>query len=73
MYVGWDWADKTHDVSVLDEQGQIVDHFEVGHHEAGFRHALKRLDHFGRPEELPVAIERPSGWSWNGWWGLAIP
>jgi len=61
MYVGWDWADKTHDVSVLDEQGQIVDHFEVGHHEAGFRHALKRLDHFGRPEELPVAIERPSG------------
>lgn len=61
MYVGWDWASKAHDVSVLDEQGQVVEHFEVGHDEAGFELALKRLRRHGRPGELPVAIERPSG------------
>ncbi len=61
MYVGWDWAGKVHDVTVLDEQGRVVEHFEVGHHEAGFEHALKRLCRHGRPEALPVAIERPSG------------
>jgi transposase len=61
MYVGWDWADKAHDVTVLDEQGRVVDHFDIGHHEAGFQHALKRLGRHGRPEELPIAIERPSG------------
>jgi len=61
MYVGWDWADKAHDVTVLDEQGRVVERFEVSHHEAGFEHALKRLGRHGRPEELPVAIERPSG------------
>ncbi len=61
MYIGWDWAGKTHDVTVLDEQGRVVEHFAVGHHEAGFEHALTRLGRHGRPEELPVAIERPSG------------
>jgi len=61
MYVGWDWAGKTHDVSVLDEQGCLVEHFAVGHDEAGFKHALKRLGRHGQPEALPVAIERPSG------------
>jgi transposase len=61
MYVGWDWADKAHDVTVLDVEGRVVDHFEVGHHEAGFQHALQRLSRHGRPEALPVAIERPSG------------
>jgi len=61
MYVGWDWGGKTHDVSVLDEQGRVVEHLAIGHHEAGFKHALERLRRHGRPEELPVAIERPSG------------
>jgi hypothetical protein len=61
MYVGWDWASEVHDVTVLDEQGQLVEHFELRHDEAGFAHALKRLCRHGRPAALPVAIERPSG------------
>lgn len=61
MYAGWDWASEAHDVTVLDEQGRIVEHFEIGHHEAGLEHAFKRLRQYGRPEELPIAIERPSG------------
>jgi hypothetical protein len=23
-YVGWDWASRAHDVTVLDEQGAVV-------------------------------------------------
>jgi transposase len=61
MYVGWDWAGKTHDVSVLDEQGRLVEHFAVDHDEAGFKQALRRLGCHGPAEEMPVAIERPSG------------
>jgi len=61
MYVGWDWADSAHDVTVLDAQGRVMEHFGVGHHEAGLEHALTRLRRHGAPEELPVAIERPSG------------
>jgi len=61
MYVGWDWAGKTHDVSVLDEQGRLVEHFAVDHDEAGFKQALRRLGRHGPAEEMPVAIERPSG------------
>ena len=61
MYVGWDWANEAHDITVLDNQGRVVDHFEIGHDEAGFEHALRRLSHRGRPDQLPVAIERPSG------------
>jgi transposase len=61
MYVGWDGAAKAHDVTVLDDQGRVVEHFEIGHDEAGFQYAVKRLGRHGRPEALPVAIERPSG------------
>jgi transposase len=61
MYVGWDWASESHDVSVVDPDGKVVFHTEVEHTEAGLESILRRLRRFGEPAELPVAIERPSG------------
>jgi transposase len=61
MYVGWDWASQAHDVTVVDDQGRVVEHFEIGHDEAGFKYAFGRLHRHGRPQELPIAIERPNG------------
>lgn len=60
-YVGWDWATETHDVTVLDEAGTVVDRFAVTHDEEGLQHGLERLGAIGRPGELPVAIETTNG------------
>lgn len=61
MKAGWDWASQIHHVSVVDEQGELVDSFEVEHTEQGLSRAIERLLRLGKPAELPVAIERPSG------------
>lgn len=31
MKVGWDWADKTHHVTVIDDNGAVVDAFGADH------------------------------------------
>jgi transposase len=59
--VGWDWASTTHDVTVIDDAGNIVDRWAPEHTEMGLDQTLARLVRHGQPEELPVAIERPSG------------
>jgi transposase len=61
MFVGWDWASTTHDVTVIDDAGNIVDRWAPEHTETGLDQTLTRLAGHGRPKELPVAIERPSG------------
>src|SRR5215212_3938007 len=61
MFIGWDWAAETHDVTVMDPAGQVVDHFDLVHDQAGLDGALQRLARHGAPAELPVAIETPSG------------
>lgn len=61
MYVGWDWASESHDVSVVDQDGKLVFHMEVEHAEAGLLSIMRRLRRLGEPAELPVAIERPGG------------
>lgn len=60
-YVGWDWASETHDVTVIDQAGTVVDRFALSHDEAGIDGALDRLAALGRPGDLPVAIETTSG------------
>jgi hypothetical protein len=35
MQVGWDWASQAHDVTVMDDDGRIVDRFELTHDELG--------------------------------------
>lgn len=61
VQVGWDWASETHDVTVLDDAGGIVDRWSSAHDAEGIDTALARLASHGRPEELPVAIETTTG------------
>jgi hypothetical protein len=61
MQVGWDWASQAHDVTVMEDDGRIVDRFELTHDEAGLEEAIRRLSRHGDPKNLPVAIETNSG------------
>jgi transposase len=61
MYVGWDWASETHDVTVIDESGEIVDRWTLRHSAADLDATLSRLAGYGQPEDLAVAIETASG------------
>jgi transposase len=61
MQVGWDWASETHDVTVINEEGQVIDHWSLAHTATGLEQAIARLAGHDRPERLPVAIERSSG------------
>lgn len=61
VQVGWDWASETHDVTVLDDAGGIVDRWSLKHDAEGIDDALARLASHGRPEEVPVAIETTTG------------
>ena len=60
-YVGWDWASRGHDVTVLDADGQVVERWAFAHTEPGWAGALRRLARHGDPVDLPVIIERTSG------------
>jgi transposase len=61
MHVGWDWASETHDVTVLDDAGGVVDRWALVHDEDGIATTLERLATLGPPNRLPVAIETTSG------------
>lgn len=61
MYVGWDWASESHDVTVLNEQGETIDRWALTHDAAGIDEAIARLASHGRPADLPVAIETTTG------------
>jgi transposase len=60
-YVGWDWASRGHDVTVLDDAGMILDRWALPHTETGWITTLRRLRRHGEVDDLPVIIERPSG------------
>lgn len=57
MHIGWDWASRTHDITVIDDTGTIVDRWAPTHDEAGIAASLERLASHGDPGELPIAIE----------------
>jgi hypothetical protein len=61
MFVGWDWASTTHDVTVLDDAGAVVDRWAFRHTEQDLAAALDRLAGVSKPAALPVIIERTSG------------
>jgi transposase len=60
-FVGIDWASQAHAVCVIDEQGAVIDRFEVSHDAKGLAELRRRLARLGAPADLPIAIERPSG------------
>ena len=59
--MGIDWASRTHELCVVDEDGAVVVRFGFAHSEHGISDALERLAKLASPAELPVAIERPDG------------
>jgi len=61
MIAGWDWSGETHDVSVIDADGRLLEHRRFVHTEAGLTDSLRFLRRFAVPEELPVAVELTTG------------
>jgi transposase len=59
--IGWDWASRTHDVTVLGEDGSIRERWSFSHTESGWTTTLNRLREHGDPAGLPVIIEKNSG------------
>jgi transposase len=59
--VGWDWASTSHDVTVLDDQGRVLERWALRHTEQAPAEALARLARHGQPAHLPVIIERSTG------------
>lgn len=61
FFVGLDWGSVEHAACVIDEHGAVVARFEVAHTAEGLKKLLTVLAKIAPPEELPIAIERPSG------------
>lgn len=61
IFVGLDWGGSSPAVCVVDAAGKVLDDFVVAHDRDGLADLVARLRRYGRPEETPVAIERPSG------------
>lgn len=63
IYCGIDWAEKTHDVALVDDSGQLVAKRHITDDTAGYRILLDLLAEHGDTEEtpIPVAIETSRG------------
>lgn len=63
LFCGIDWAEKHHDVAVVDEAGKVVSRLRVSNDAAGFTALLTQLAEAGdTPEDpIPVAIETDRG------------
>ena len=58
---GLDWGGTSHAVCIIDGAGRVVVRVEARHDAAGLADLVARLERVGKPAELPIAIERPSG------------
>jgi transposase len=61
FFTGIDWAAETHAVCVMDPAGTIVAGFTIEHSADGIAGLSRQLARYGRPGDMPVAIERPDG------------
>jgi transposase len=61
VFIGWDWATETHDVTVMDNSATRVARWEFAHTEEGIVRTLAKLAKYGDPADLPVAIETTRG------------
>jgi transposase len=60
-FAGLDWGSLEHAACVVDEQGKIIHQLEVQHTAEGLGKLLRKLARIAPPQQLAVAIERPSG------------
>ncbi|MFF3915750.1 IS110 family transposase [Streptomyces sp. NPDC001852] len=63
IYCGIDWAERTHDVALVDDTGQLLAKRHITDDAAGYRILLDLLAEYGDTEEdpIPVAIETSRG------------
>ena len=68
MYVGWDWASQRHDVTVIDDTGQLVDRWTLAHTEAGIHQAMPDWPATADPMTFRWPSRPPAGsWSTDSW------
>jgi transposase len=63
IYCGIDWAEKTHDVALVDDSGQLLAKRHITDDATGYKILLDLLAEYGDTEEdpIPVAIETSRG------------
>jgi transposase len=61
FFVGLDWGQEKHAVCVVDQAGRVLLRLEPHHTAPGLEVMLSRLRELAPAEQLPIAIERPSG------------
>ena len=63
IYCGIDWAERTHDVALVDDNGQLLAKRHITDDAAGYRLLLDLLAEYGDSENepIPVAIETSRG------------
>ncbi|XKK60776.1 IS110 family transposase [Streptomyces sp. ARC32] len=63
IYCGIDWAERTHDVALVDDSGQLLAKRHITDDAAGYKILLELLAEYGGTEEhpIPVAIETSRG------------
>ena len=61
VFVGIDWGGGSHAACVIDAIGTIADRIEVDHDREGLAKLVAWLARHGKPSEIQIAIERPSG------------
>ncbi|GAA2709505.1 MULTISPECIES: IS110 family transposase [Streptomyces] len=63
IYCGIDWAERSHDVALVDDSGQLLAKRHITDDAAGYRILLDLLAEYGDTEDtpIPVAIETSRG------------
>jgi transposase len=63
IYCGIDWAEKHHDVALIDDTGQLLAKRRITDDMAGYRLLLDLLAEYGDPKDdpIPIAIETSRG------------
>ncbi|MGX1975723.1 IS110 family RNA-guided transposase [Streptomyces sp. G7(2002)] len=63
IYCGIDWAERTHDVALVDDSGQLLAKRHITDDAAGYKILLDLLAEYGDTEDtpIPVAIETSRG------------
>ena len=62
MFVGWDWASITHDITVIDATGAVVDRWAPPHTEQGLTQTITRLGRHGPRPTSPSLSNDPAAW-----------
>ncbi|MGG2460094.1 IS110 family transposase [Streptomyces sp. RGM 3693] len=63
IYCGIDWAERTHDVALVDDRGQLLAKRHITDDASGYKILLDLLAEYGDTEEnpIPIAIETSRG------------